>query len=195
MLFLTLLLSTLWSVFHLLDHLPAFLCIHLRLSLSISILRSQIHGQWHHFLSVFAEISLLIHPRIAFASVPDISVSLQSLRPHRSRWSFAADHLLYYVWSYHKFSDLWPVDSTFLFFISFQLFLFSRSLSSFRLILSFPSALPTLPVLCHWAILASGSCFHCQDHPQEEKISSRTVLWETRLVNSLQRVAPHLTAC
>lgn len=67
MLFLTLLLSSLWSVFHLLYHLPAFPYIHARLSLSILTLRRQTHSQWHQFLSIFAEISLLIHPRIAFA--------------------------------------------------------------------------------------------------------------------------------
>lgn len=49
MLFLTLLLSSLWSVFHLLYHLPAFLCIHARLSLSILTSRSQTHTPWHHF--------------------------------------------------------------------------------------------------------------------------------------------------
>ena len=125
-------------------------------------------------------------------SVPDISVSLQSLRPHTSPWSFAAHHLLYYIWGYHRSSDLWHVISNFLFSASFQLSLFSRSLSSLRLVLLFSSALPKLPVLCRWVILASGSCFHCQDHPQEEKISSNTVLWDTLFINSLQRVAPHL---
>lgn len=193
MVFPTLLLSTLWSVLHLLDYLPAFLCIRARLSLSILTLRSQTHSQWHHFfVYVCWNIPPVTSKNSICLSVPDISVNLQSLRPHRS-WSFAAHHLLYYIWGYHKSSDLWPVISKFLFSISFQLFLFSRSISFFRLVLSFSSALLKLPVLCRWAILASGSCFHCQDHPQEEKISSKTVPWETLLVNSLQRVAPHLT--
>lgn len=128
-------------------------------------------------------------------SVADISVSLQPLRAHRAPpWSFAAHHLLNYIWGYCKSSDSWPVISNFLFSISFLLFLFSRSFSSYSLAFSFSSVLTKLPVLCHWGISASGLCSHCRDDTQEEKkISSKGVLWETLLVNSLLRVAPHLT--
>lgn len=61
-LFLALLTSCKCSVFH----LPALLCIQARLSSSTLTLRSQ---TWSvtPFLSIFAEIPLLIHPRTAFA--------------------------------------------------------------------------------------------------------------------------------